>query len=230
MTKKIPLYNEHVQLGAKMVPFAGFDMPVQYKGVVEEHNTVRHTAGLFDVSHMGEFSFTGAEALPFLNYLTANNVAKLVDGQAQYSLLCNKTGGLVDDILVYRKSADDFIMVVNASNIEKDWNWIIQNQKSKIKDQNDRLKIKNISEETCLLALQGPKAVEIIQKLTDAPITGLKTFRFVTATLAGQKDCILARTGYTGEDGVEIFCKNEQAVPLWKAILKTGAPYGAQPI
>lgn len=225
MTKKTPLYNEHVQLGAKMVPFAGFDMPVQYAGLVEEHNTVRHTAGLFDVSHMGEFSFTGAEALSFLNYLTANNVAKLVDGQAQYSLLCNKTGGLVDDILVYRKSADDFIMVVNASNIEKDFAWV-----SQFKSQFPNCTLKNKSDETCLIAFQGPKAVEIIQKLTDAPITGLKTFHFITATLAGQKDCILARTGYTGEDGVEIFCKNEQAVPLWKAILKTGAPYGAQPI
>src|SRR3989344_1163193 len=218
MPKRTPLYEEHIKLGAKIVDFAGFEMPVQYAGVMEEHNAVRNHAGLFDVSHMGEFEFTGSEALAFLNHLTANDVGKLTDGMAQYSLLCHSNGGIVDDILVYRKTAEHFVMVVNAANIEKDWNWVQQHATS-----STQYAIRNISDEICLLALQGPKAIEMMQRLSDQKISELKSFRFAIGSVAGQNDCWIARTGYTGEDGVEIFCKNSQAPLIWQAILKSGA-------
>ncbi|MBI4223868.1 MAG: glycine cleavage system aminomethyltransferase GcvT, partial [Deltaproteobacteria bacterium] len=150
MTKRTPLYEEHVKLGAKMVPFAGYEMPVQYTGVIDEHNAVRQSAGLFDVSHMGEFEFLGPHALPFLDYLTANDVVKLTDGQAQYSLLLNEQGGVVDDILVYRINENHFLMVVNAANIEKDFKWVHKNQPTQAK-----VEVNNISDHVCLLALQG---------------------------------------------------------------------------
>lgn len=224
MSQKTALYEEHIKLGAKMVPFAGFEMPVQYSGVIDEHNAVRNQAGLFDVSHMGEFEFKGAEALPFLNHLTANDVSKLDDGKAQYSLLCHEHGGIVDDILVYRLRKDHYLMVVNAANIEKDWNWVQKNRKGF-----PNVDIQNVSDEMALLALQGPKAISIIKTLTVLPIEEQKPFRFLVGTVADQENCIVARTGYTGEDGVEIFCRAQQAVPLWRAILKSGASEGAKP-
>lgn len=229
MNKRTPLYEEHVKLGAKIVDFAGFDMPVQYTGVMEEHKAVRNAAGIFDVSHMGEFEFKGPDALTLLDTLTPNNVAKLTDGMAQYSMLCNEKGGIVDDILIYRLKPDHFVMVVNASNIEKDWKWIqdkIQDPKTKFQINS---KIQNISDEICLIAVQGPKAIEIITGLTETPVAELKSFRFAVDVIAGQKDCWIARTGYTGEDGVEIFCKSSQAPALWQAILKAGAPHGIKP-
>lgn len=223
--KKTPLYNEHIKLGAKMVSFAGFEMPVQYSGVMDEHQAVRQHAGLFDVSHMGEFEFLGRDALPFLDYLTANDVTKLVDGKAHYSLLLNESGGVVDDILVYRIHEEHFIMVVNASNIEKDFKWIHKHQPSIAK-----IEINNISDHVCLLALQGPKALAIIQPLLDQPVADLRPFHFLIGTLAGQENCIIARTGYTGEDGVEIFCKNQPAIAIWQALLETGQPKGLKPV
>lgn len=225
--KRTPLYEEHVKLGAKIVDFAGFEMPVQYSGVVVEHNAVRNAAGLFDVSHMGEFEFRGPGALAFLNALTANDVAKLTDGKAQYSLLCNEQGGIVDDILVYRLAADHFWMVVNAANIEKDWNWVIKIKNEKFKTEN--CEIKNISDETCLLALQGPRAIEVAKTLTQAPVAELKSFHACVGTAAGRENCLIGRTGYTGEDGVEIFCKAPQAAPLWRAILEAGKTAGIKP-
>lgn len=224
MTKRTPLYEEHVKLGAKIVDFAGFEMPVQYSGVVEEHHAVRRHAGLFDVSHMGEFEFLGHDALPFLDYLTANDVAKLTDGKAQYSLLLNDKGGIVDDILVYRINDEHFIMVVNASNIQKDFQWVHKHQPSMAK-----VEVNNISDHVCLLALQGPSAVEILKPLTEEPIETLKTFHFLIGNVAGQPNCITARTGYTGEDGFEIFCKSQAAPALWKALIQAGTPKGLKP-
>src|SRR3989338_4430072 len=216
MSQRTPLYNEHVKQRARIVDFAGFEMPVQYSSVVEEHNAVRKAAGLFDVSHMGEFEFTGLDALSFLEYLTPNNVSKLTDGTAQYSMLCNEQGGIVDDILVYRYGPEKFVMVVNASNISKDWQWIQgQIQKSKFKNQN-KSKIQNVSENIALIALQGPKAAEILQPLTDFNLTALKTFHFYEGAVAGLKNCTVARTGYTGEDGFEIFSPADQAAALWQ--------------
>lgn len=224
MNKKTPLYEEHLKLGAKMVPFAGFEMPVQYSGVVDEHNAVRNQAGLFDVSHMGEFEFKGKEALPFLNYLTVNDVSRLEDGKAQYSLLCQEQGGIVDDILVYRFQKDHYLMVINAANIEKDWNWVQKNRKNF-----QNVDIQNVSDEIALLAFQGPHAIDWIKTLTDLPIEKQKSFHFLVGTVAKQENCIVARTGYTGEDGVEIFCRAKQATPLWRAILQSGATEGAKP-
>lgn len=213
--KKTPLYEEHLKLNAKMVPFAGWEMPVQYAGLVKEHEAVRTNAGLFDVSHMGEFEFGGSDALPFLNFLTANNVAKLVDGQAQYSLLCNKEGGIVDDILVYRLGENEYWMVVNASNIEKDWNWINQiARETGFKN----LFIRNSSDETCLIALQGPKAKELLD------FSDLKPFHFKKLLLPNLKnEIMIARTGYTGEEGVEIFCKPAEGLILWRQLIEKGA-------
>lgn len=224
MTKRTPLYEEHVKLGAKIVPFAGFEMPIQYSGVMEEHQAVRQHAGLFDVSHMGEFEFLGRDALPFLDYLTANDVVKLSDGKAQYSLLCNERGGIVDDILVYRIHEEHFIMVVNASNIQKDFQWVHKHQPSIAK-----VEVNNISDHVSLLALQGPSAVEILKPLTEEPAEELKTFHFLIGTVAGQNNCIIARTGYTGEDGFEIFCKSQIAPALWQALLETGKPKNLKP-
>ena len=224
MPKRTPLYEEHLKAGGKMVDFAGFEMPVQYKeGVLSEHLAVRKAGGLFDVSHMGEFEFIGPDALACLQWLTVNNVAKLTDGMAQYSILLHESGGVVDDILVYREKADRFIMVVNASNIAKDWAWVGKNKKGNVT-------LRNLSDTLSLIAFQGPKAVEIVQTLTDTPVQQLKSFRFAAGLLAGQKNCWIARTGYTGEDGVEIFCQNAQATPIWQALLAAGASQGVVPV
>lgn len=225
MSKKTPLYAEHVRLGGRMVDFAGFMMPVQYTGVREEHRAVRNAAGLFDVSHMGEFTFKGEGALDCLNALTANDVSLLTDGQAQYSLLCNERGGIVDDILVYRLTHDTFLMVVNAGNIAKDFKWIEQ----KAADFPD-VALCDVSFETALLAFQGPKALPVLQHLTPAPLAQMKPFYFCRDTVCGEKNCIIARTGYTGENGVEIFCDPKQARTLWQSILETGKKEGALPV
>lgn len=224
MTKRTPLYEEHLKLGAKMVEFAGYEMPVQYSGVVEEHLAVRNQAGLFDVSHMGEFEFLGPEALSLLNYLTANDVGKLTDGKAQYSLLLNEKGGVVDDILLYRIHEEHFMMVVNAANIEKDFRWVLKNQPAGAK-----IEINNISDPVCLLALQGPLALQILRPLTKNPLDAIKPFHFFIGPVAGEENCIVARTGYTGEDGFEILCKANTARPIWQALLEKGKPLGLKP-
>lgn len=222
--KRTPLYEEHKRLGAKLVPFAGFEMPVQYTGVIDEHQAVRRAAGLFDVSHMGEFEFLGPHALVFLDHLTANDVTQLTDGMAQYSLLLNEQGSIIDDILVYRVNENHFIMVVNSANIERDFKWIHKHQPTQAK-----VEVNNISEQVCLLALQGPKALVILKPLLDESMEEVKPFHFVVGNLAGQENCIVARTGYTGEDGVEIFGKSSHATSIWQALLEEGNPKGLKP-
>lgn len=220
--KKTPLYEEHKKLGAKIVPFAGWEMPVQYTGVLEEHHAVRNEAGLFDVSHMGEFRFNGPDALSCLQHLTANDVSKLKDGQAQYSLLLNEKGTVVDDIIVYRNSSTEFLMVVNAGNLDKDWAWVTRHKKGNVQ-------LVNVSDETALIALQGPAALSILKKCSAIPVNNTAPFHFIVGNVGPVKNCWLARTGYTGEDGFEIFCPANVAVTVWQSLLESGRPQGLKP-
>lgn len=222
MSKKTPLYDAHVKLGARMVPFSGWMMPVQYSGVLQEHEAVRTKAGLFDVSHMGEFEFSGPDALACLQWLTANDVSKLQIGQGQYSLLCNEKGGVVDDIIVYRLEENRYLMVVNAGNIDKDLKWVQAHQRGNVK-------MADRSDEFALIAVQGPKAMGIVQKLTTTDLSTLKRFHCAWATLGNAGECLIARTGYTGEDGCEIFVAPAKATVLWETLLQTGAPDGLLP-
>ncbi len=222
MTQKTPLYDTHIQLGARMVPFAGWAMPVQYIGVMAEHIAVRTHAGLFDVSHMGEFEFTGPDALACLQWLTPNDVSKLAIGQGQYSLLCNEKGGVVDDIIIYRLEENRYLMVVNASNIDKDLKWVQKNQRGNVK-------LTNRSSDFALIAVQGPKAMEIVQRLTAADLSALPRFNCCWAALNGAGECLIARTGYTGEDGCEIFVTPSKATALWNALMDAGKSDGIAP-
>jgi aminomethyltransferase len=237
--KRTPLYDEHLKLKAKMVEFGGWNMPVLYTSVIDEHKTVRSAAGIFDVSHMGQFEFKGKDALAFVQYLTTNDASKLADGQAVYSLLCNERGTLVDDIIVYRHSPEHIMFVVNASNIDKDWAWVTSHKKGDVQ-------ITNKSDEYALIAIQGPKAAEILAKISTFPsplggegracpeqsrrgeggINSIKNFHMSYATVAGVSNCLLARTGYTGEDGFEIFSTPQAAPKIWQALLETGTPLG----
>lgn len=205
-----PLAAEHTALGARMIGFAGWNMPVQYEGVIAEHLAVRHSVGLFDVSHMGEFSVGGAAALDFLQRVTTNDVGRLAVGQAQYSLLCLATGGVVDDVVLYRL-AEHFLMVVNAANIAKDFAWLRAQAP-------DDVVLEDRSDDTALLALQGPRAEEALQLLTDVPLRDLARFRLRHARVVGI-EVDVARTGYTGEDGFELFCGADEAVQLWRRLL-----------
>lgn len=222
MLKRTPLYEEHIRLSARMVEFAGYEMPVQYTGVVEEHLACRGSAALFDISHMGEFSFTGPQALSYLESITANEVSRLTDGQAQYSLLLNPMGCVIDDIIVYRLHASHFLMVVNASNIEKDWAWVNAHKRVNVVCHND-------SHETALIAIQGPKAKEILQPFVESNLDNLKSFHFLVCNWAGGKKYWVSQTGYTGEDGFEIFCDSNEAAPLWQKLLEVGSPLGLTP-
>lgn len=223
MEKKTALYDKHVSLGAKMVPFAGFEMPVQYSGVTEEHFAVREKAGVFDVSHMGQFFIEGPNAKKLLQHVTSNNVENLVDGQAQYSCLPNGNGGIVDDLIIYKMNDEKYFVVVNASNIDKDWNHI-----TKFKDIADA-NLKNASDEMSLLAIQGPKATEALQKLTDVNLSEIPYYHFTVGTVAGVQDVIISNTGYTGSGGFEIYFKNEDANKLWDEVLKAGEEFGMIP-
>ncbi|AGA76388.1 glycine cleavage system aminomethyltransferase GcvT [Echinicola vietnamensis] len=221
--KKIALNDKHIELGGKMVPFAGYHMPVRYSSDKEEHNTVRNGVGVFDVSHMGEFMVTGPHALALIQKVTSNDAAKLVIGQAQYSCLPNETGGIVDDLLVYKMDEEKYLLVVNASNIEKDWNWINQH--------NDMgAALENISDEMSLFAVQGPKAVETLQKVTPVNLDEVKFYHFTVGEFAGKKDVIISGTGYTGAGGFEIYVKNEDALDVWNAIFEAGEAAGIKPI
>ncbi|AWW29888.1 glycine cleavage system aminomethyltransferase GcvT [Echinicola strongylocentroti] len=221
--KKIALNDKHIELGGKMVPFAGYNMPVRYSSDKEEHNTVRNGVGVFDVSHMGEFMVTGSNALALIQKVTSNDAAKLVIGQAQYSCLPNETGGIVDDLLVYKMDEEKYLLVVNASNIEKDWDWINKH--------NDmRAELENISDEMSLFAVQGPKAVETLQKITPVNLDEVKFYHFTVGEFAGKKDVIISGTGYTGAGGFEIYVKNEDAVDVWNAIFEAGATADIKPI
>jgi aminomethyltransferase len=221
--KNTALTTVHEALGAKMMPFAGYNMPIQYEGVSIEHETVREKLGVFDVSHMGEFFLEGPNALKLIQKVTSNDISKIVDGQAQYSCLPNKDGGIVDDLIIYRINAEKFLLVVNASNIEKDWNWI--------SDLNDLgVQMTNASEEYSLLAVQGPKAVEAMQSLTDINLSEIKFYHFQIGSFAGLGDIIVSATGYTGSGGFEIYFKNDQAKEVWQAVMTAGESNGIKPI
>jgi aminomethyltransferase len=219
--KKTPLNQAHRELGGKMVDFGGWDMPVQYPaGVIAEHLRTREHVGLFDVSHMGEFWVEGADAIPFVNRLTTNDVTKLVDGQAHYSALTYENGTVVDDLLVYRFDQDKLLLVVNASTTDKDWKWIT----SHLKDEN--VTLTNVSADYCQIAIQGKEALGILQKLTDVNLEEIKYYHFTTGRVDGVES-IISRTGYTGEDGFEVYANEQYAVQLWNKLLETGN-YGTE--
>lgn len=221
--KETALTATHVALNAKMVPFAGFQMPVSYEGVNAEHKTVRSGVGVFDVSHMGEFLITGENALNLIQKVSSNDASKLVDGKAQYSCMPNATGGIVDDLIIYRFNQEKYLLVVNASNIEKDWNWISQNNTMDAH-------MRDLSDEYSLLAIQGPKAAEAMQPLTEVDLTAIKFYSFEVAPFAGVDNVIISATGYTGSGGFEIYCKNEDAQRIWDRIFEAGADFGIKPI
>ncbi|MCZ8297512.1 MAG: glycine cleavage system aminomethyltransferase GcvT [Flavobacterium sp.] len=221
--KNTALTPIHIQLGAKMVPFAGYNMPVQYEGVNAEHETVRNGVGVFDVSHMGEFLLSGPHALDLIQRVTTNDAATLDIGRAQYSCMPNATGGIVDDLIVYRLGEMSYLLVVNASNIEKDWNWIAQHN-------TEGAVMENLSDAYSLLAIQGPKAVEAMQSLTAIDLANIKYYHFEVGTFAGIEEVIISATGYTGSGGFEVYCKNENAEQLWHKVFEAGAAYGIKPI
>lgn len=214
--KKTPLYHKHVALGAKMVPFAGFEMPVQYAGVTEEHLAVREKLGVFDVSHMGEFRASGPGALALIQKVCSNDASKLYDGKVQYSCFPNENGGIVDDLLVYRISEEEYFLVVNGANIDKDWDWINRH--------NDTgAVLTNESDDYALLAVQGPDAVKALQPLTDVDLASMGYYTFVMGDFAGLSNVIISATGYTGAGGFELYVKPDQAEALWDAVIKAGA-------
>ncbi len=221
--KNTALTEKHISLGAKMVPFAGYNMPVQYEGINAEHATVRNTVGVFDVSHMGEFILKGENALDLIQRVTSNDASKLHDGKVQYSCLPNKDGGIVDDLLVYRIDEKTYMLVVNASNIDKDWNWIQQFNTNNVE-------MHNISDQTSLLAIQGPKAADALQSLTTIDLASMEYYTFKKGTFAGVENVVVSATGYTGAGGFEIYFENEYADQIWDAIFKAGAEYGIKPI
>ena len=217
------LSHIHEALGAKMVPFAGYNMPVQYEGVTAEHLSVRENVGVFDVSHMGEFIIRGEGALELVQKVTSNDVSKLVDGKVQYTCLPNGKGGIVDDLLVYRMDEKTYLLVVNASNIAKDWDWISKHNSAGVE-------MINISEDTSLLAVQGPKAAEALQSLTEMNISEMKYYTFQKGNFAGKENVLISTTGYTGAGGFEIYFNNEDAVEIWKAIFEAGKDYKITPV
>ncbi len=221
--KNTALTDTHIALGAKIVPFAGYNMPVQYEGVNAEHETVRNGVGVFDVSHMGEFLIEGPNALALIQKVCSNDASKLTIGKAQYSCMPNDDGGIVDDLIVYRIKEDTYLLVVNASNIEKDWNWI-QSKNDVDADMRD------LSENYSLLAIQGPKAVEAMQSITSHDLSKIKFYNFVVGDFAGIEHVIISATGYTGSGGFEIYCKNDEVKQIWDKVLEAGADYGIKPI
>lgn len=228
MSNTITLQNtalsaKHISLGAKMVPFAGYNMPVSYTGLNEEHAIVRTGVGVFDVSHMGEFILKGDRALDLIQYVTSNDAAQLYDGRVQYSCLPNGVGGIVDDLLVYRIDEKTYMLVVNASNIEKDWNWISKHNTFGVE-------MKNISDRTSLLAVQGPKAMEVLQRLTDVKLDTIPYYHFVKGKFAGEENIVISNTGYTGSGGFEIYFDNEVANKIWDSIFTAGEAFGIKPI
>jgi aminomethyltransferase len=221
--KETALTHKHIVLGAKMVPFAGYNMPVQYEGVNAEHETVRNGVGVFDVSHMGEFLLKGPNALALIQKVCSNDASVLFDGKAQYSCLPNGKGGIVDDLIIYRISEEAYFIVVNASNIEKDWDWISQH--------NDLgVEMQNLSDDYSLLAIQGPKAAEAMQSLTSVDLANMTYYTFQYGTFAGIENVMISATGYTGSGGFEVYVKNEDAEKLWNAVFEAGEAFGIKPI
>ncbi len=216
--KQTPLNAVHRQMGAKMVPFGGWDMPVQYRGILEEHKAVRSAAGMFDVSHMGEVEFRGPAALEAVQHLTSNDASRLQVGQVQYSALTTEAGTFVDDLTVYKFADDHYMATVNASNIDKDFAWMRDHTRGNVE-------VRNLSDDTALIAVQGPKAIEILQKLTPLNLSGIKYYWFAQGKVLGH-DAVVSRTGYTGEDGFEVYVKPQHAAALWNALLEAGTPLG----
>lgn len=225
MLKRTPFYEVHQHAGAKLIDFGGFEMPVQYAGILKEHQAVRERAGIFDVSHMGEIMVTGPKALNLVQHVTVNDASKLVPGKIQYSAMCYTDGGIVDDLLVYKISDEQYLLVVNASNKDKDLTWIVE-QNAKIGAQ-----LEDISDQTCLLAVQGPKSVQILQKLTTVNLSEISYYNFKIGDFAGYSDVILSATGYTGEKGFEIYFDGTKANPadIWNKIMEAGLSEGIEP-
>ncbi len=224
--KKVPLNDLHEKIGAKMVDFAGFYMPVRYSSDKEEHFAVRESVGVFDVSHMGEFVIKGEKALDLIQYVTSNDASKLINGKAQYSCLPNETGGIVDDLLVYKIADNHYFLVVNASNIDKDWNWISRWNKEK----GFNAQMENVSDKMSLLAVQGPKALLTLQKLTKVNLSEIEYYSFNVGEIAGVNDVIISATGYTGAGGFELYVKNEDVEKIWNAVFEAGKEFNIQPI
>jgi aminomethyltransferase len=221
--KNTALTQIHEGLGAKMLPFAGYNMPILYEGVNVEHETVRNGVGVFDVSHMGEFILSGPNALPLIQKITSNDASTITIGRAQYSCFTNNEGGIVDDLILYKIEDEKYLLVVNASNIEKDWNWIVTH--------NDLgVVMENLSDKYSLLAIQGPKAVEAMQTLTNIDLAAINYYHFEIAEFAGFQDIIISATGYTGSGGFEIYCKNDQAVAIWNKVFEAGKAFDIKPI
>lgn len=223
--KNVALNDLHIELGAKMVPFAGYNMPLQYAGLREEHMAVRNSVGMFDVSHMGEFVVSGDGAEELIEWVTSNDVSKLVEGQAQYSCLPNNDGGIVDDLIVYKGSEGIFYLVVNASNIEKDWNWISEQNEAK----GFGATLDNISYHYSLLAVQGPNATATIQKLTDVDLSGISFYHWKVGPVAGIDEVIISNTGYTGSGGFELYVQNKDVRALWDAVMEAGQEFNIAP-
>ena len=224
--KNTPFTEKHIQFGAKMAEFAGYNMPISYSGINDEHHNVRKNAGVFDVSHMGEFILKGGHALDLIQKVTTNDASKLTKGKAQYSCLTNEKAGIVDDLIVYCIEENKvYMLVVNASNIEKDWNWIVEHNTSSVE-------MHNISDQTCLLAIQGPNATKILQPLTEIDILNLKYYSFVKGKFAGVENVLISATGYTGAGGVEIYFEDKEgaADKIWNAIFEAGKEAGLKPI
>ncbi|MNJ84525.1 Aminomethyltransferase [compost metagenome] len=221
--KNTALTQVHEALGAKLVPFAGFNMPVQYEGVNAEHETVRNAVGVFDVSHMGEFLLSGPDALDLIQRVTSNDASVLTIGRAQYSCLPNGKGGIVDDLIVYKIKEEEYLLVVNASNIEKDWNWISSHNTKNVS-------MRNLSDDYSLLAIQGPKAIEAMQSLTNVDLSAIKYYHFEVGPFAGIDHVIISATGYTGSGGFEIYCKNSEVKQVWDKVFEAGAAFGIKPI
>ncbi|UJF34410.1 glycine cleavage system aminomethyltransferase GcvT [Paenibacillus hexagrammi] len=222
MLKRTPLFPVYAEHGARVIDFGGWELPVQFSGIQKEHDAVRQQAGLFDVSHMGEVLVSGADSLSFLQKLTTNDVSRLETGQCQYSLMCYPKGGVVDDLLVYKLGDDSYMLVINASNIQKDVDWMLQHALGNVD-------LNNISDNTVLLALQGPRSEQILNKLTDAPLATLKPFRFFQNVEVNGMKALISRTGYTGEDGFELYIGDIDAVDMWKTLLEAGQEFGLVP-
>ena len=218
------LYEVHQKLGAKIIPFAGFLMPIQYEGINAEHLHVRNNVGLFDVSHMGEFILEGNQSLSLLQLICSNDVSSITDGRAQYNCLINETGGIIDDLIIYKFNDNKFMLVVNAANIEKDWHWI------KLHNKKFNNELKNISDTTSLLALQGPNSYDLLQKLMNFDVKVLKNYSFVIVDINNFKDVIVSTTGYTGSGGFEIYCKNDDVIGIWNILFQAGKEFDIKPI
>ena len=222
--KKTTLYTTHIELNAKMTPFGGFEMPVQYEGVTKEHQKVRESIGVFDVSHMGEFYVYGSKAIDLLQYLCSNDIAKIEIGKAQYNCFPNTTGGIVDDLIVYRVAEEHYLLVVNASNIQKDWQWIQEHNKS------FGATVVDVSDRMALLAIQGPNAIEAMQLLTTVNLSALPYYAQASGNFAGIDNVLIATTGYTGAGGIEIYIPADKAPAIWNSVMEAGQPYGISPI